>query len=296
VSSKLKFLTLLLIGLTPVFSHGQEEYDFELTSYLFNTPPAKSASFDLNNDGLDDILLLSRKKLDVILNSGLNFSVSNSYITIDDKFKIFRTNDPNNYYYGTNSFTATDFATGDVNGDGILDVVVANYGEPSYLNQYSVPYRYGSPGGVAVLIGGGDGTFNLLQSYQLNNMDQHPHTVKLGDVDNDLDLDVLVILEGSPDVIIFKNDGSGVLSENSRTNIDGPSDFMLSDIENDGDLDILATYKREFRVYVANGSGFYVLSSTYTNFSSPLISTWDRLRSPEMSMSMVTGTTISSLP
>src|SRR5207244_1348511 len=63
-------------------------------------------------------------------------------------------------------------AVGDLNGDGHLDLAVANYGDL---------FR-GIPGSVSVLTGNGDGTFQAAQDYGVDNF---PGSLAVGDFNGD---------------------------------------------------------------------------------------------------------------
>src|SRR5205807_10403528 len=77
---------------------------------------------------------------------------------------------------------AASVAVGDFNGDGKLDLAVANYGTPpDYV------------GTVSVLLGKGDGTFGAAQSYAVG---RDPSSVAVGDFNGDGYLDLAVANQG----------------------------------------------------------------------------------------------------
>jgi len=283
---KIIHLVLVVVAFLPFLAKAQDDYNFVTNTYPYNISPSQSSAIDLNNDDLDDIIFLSTTcHLKIFLNSSSTFNVSSSYITIDDKFKAFRTDNPSDYYYTKNSYLPSDFDIGDVDGDHINDIAVANYGEPSYVNTG----RYGVPGGISVLLGNNEGQFNLKQSKQFNLVDENPTVIKINDVDNDGDLDILTLLKGIADIAIFLNDGNGIYTESSRINIDNLPlltsrviDFGLSDIEKDGDLDILITYNKELRIYLNNGDGLYDYQQAYSNYYSTYASNLGRITSPNI--------------
>lgn len=81
-------------------------------------------------------------------------------------------------------------AAGDVNGDGILDLVTGN--DTGFS--------------VSVLIGNGDGSFQTHQDYATG---RYPHGVALGDFNNDHAPDIAAVNEGDNTVSIFLNNGDG---------------------------------------------------------------------------------------
>ncbi|HMF19458.1 MAG TPA: VCBS repeat-containing protein [Gemmataceae bacterium] len=85
---------------------------------------------------------------------------------------------------------AQDFATGvqpvalakgDFNGDGKLDLAVANNGDSSFGGN--------DPGGVSILLGNGDGTFQNPINYQVG---VAPTAIVAGDLNHDGRLDLVV--------------------------------------------------------------------------------------------------------
>jgi hypothetical protein len=81
-------------------------------------------------------------------------------------------------------------AVGDFNGDGILDLAVANAGS----------------GNVSVLLGNGDGTFQPAVNYAA---DADPVPIAVGDFNGDGNLDLAVADNGAHNVGILFGDGDG---------------------------------------------------------------------------------------
>src|SRR5213593_1466020 len=77
---------------------------------------------------------------------------------------------------------------GDLNGDGKLDLAVANSGNPNLIPP--------DPGNVAVVLGNGDRTFQALQTYAVGHT---PLTVAVGDFDGDRVPDLAVANFGDSD-------------------------------------------------------------------------------------------------
>jgi hypothetical protein len=80
-------------------------------------------------------------------------------------------------------------AVGDLNGDGILDVIVANEGSDD----------------VSVLLGNGDGSFQAAQNFRVGS---GPVSVAMGDFNGDGWPDVVVVNTGSNSALILLNDGA----------------------------------------------------------------------------------------
>ena len=118
---------------------------------------------------------------------------------------------------------------GDIDGDGDLDIVSANYAAVNNITS-----------SVSVRLNDGTGTFSGTQN--LNIGFNSIGGVALGDLDGDGDLDLLATGQ-SGIVAVRLNDGSGVFSatgQNVRVE-GGPDNVVLGDVDNDGDLDFLST-------------------------------------------------------
>jgi VCBS repeat protein len=108
-----------------------------------------------------------------------------------------------NYPVGT---TPTGIVLGDFNGDGKLDLVVANYGDPTL----------GDDGSISVLLGNGDGTFRSATSFVAV---KNPTDMAAGNFDNDGKIDLAVVRRGDPavndngDVTIFLSNGDGTFRQ-----------------------------------------------------------------------------------
>jgi hypothetical protein len=110
---------------------------------------------------------------------------------------------------------------GDVDGDGILDVTLADAS---------------SSNGGAVLIGNGDGTLGAPTLYATPG---HTPATDLGDLDGDGDLDWVLSSFGGHAWRIYRNDGAGNFTLDQDIDApDSPSCSVMLDFDNDGDLDL----------------------------------------------------------
>jgi len=120
-------------------------------------------------------------------------------------------------------------AAGDFDGDGDLDLVTANTGfendpEPS----------------LSLLKNNGNGTF-APELRLKNSALSKPWRMIAADVDGDLDLDLLVLQEGSNDVSFMANDGHANFAQQVRFGVShGPLEMCFVDITGDGVRDVVA--------------------------------------------------------
>lgn len=154
-------------------------------------------------------------------------------------------------------------ALGDLNGDGALDVVTANQNSSN----------------VSVLLNTNAGT-GAFQAATTLNAGSNPTDVKLGDVDGDGDLD-LVVGGNTRDVRL--NNGSGVFSAGPLIS-PGAYYVALADMNNDGTLDLLS------------GSGYSFTPtgtiSVYLNAATPTLTSFTPASGPIGSSITLTGSNL----
>ncbi len=139
---------------------------------------------------------------------------------------------------GTTGSNVEMMASGDLNGDGIDDIVAATVA------------------GVSVMLSQGNGTFSTSNiAWQSNNRD-----VKIGDLNGDGHLDVVVGSSASR-VGIFLNNGTGSISLSQElTTTDEVWGIGLGDYNGDGRLDIISTDRNNLTsmsLFFNNGNGTF---------------------------------------
>ncbi len=180
---------------------------------------------DVNGDGNPDLLTVGEPydyafgEIGVLLGTGKG------------KFGSFAT-------YYTGGTYPTSIALGDVNGDGHVDVVVANYEN------------------IAVLFGNGNGTFQAAQ-----NFGSGAKAVALADVNGDGKLDLLVATDNSVEVRFGNGDGTFQAAQDYGT---GGYMIAVADVNGDGTLDMLVTTDG-VSVLLGNGDGTFQPPQDYSS-------------------------------
>jgi len=125
---------------------------------------------------------------------------------------------------------------GDLNGDGVLDAVTANW--PSILD-------HPTANAISVLIGNGDGSFQTHVEYGLpGTSGPTAADVAIGDMNTD-GIPDLVVADGLfPDVFVMLGNGDGTFQSPVIHNTGGPSGLFgvaIADLNGDSKLDLVVT-------------------------------------------------------
>lgn len=193
-------------------------------------------SGDLDRDGDDDL---------VAINLG---SPSRVYKNLSSPFPIFNgggivATDVSNASRATQAV-----ALGDINGDGVLDIVSGNLQQTPRFHP-----------------GDGDGGFD--PPVEISKDDLATRAVALGDVDRNGTIDVVTGNQRQPNRVHF-NDGTGkFLTEVDVTaDIDDTFAIALADMDGDGDLDLVAGNDgQKIRWYLNDGMGGFAPGEDLTD-------------------------------
>ncbi|MBZ5707041.1 MAG: VCBS repeat-containing protein [Acidobacteriia bacterium] len=150
--------------------------------------------------------------------------------------------------YGT-GFRPKSVAVGDFNGDGKLDLAVAN------LTSHN----------VSVLLGKGDGTFQTAVNYITG---REPRSVAVGDFNGDGKPDLVVANSGTSKVTVFLGNGDGTFQKAARYAAGhGPNFVAVMDVNGDGKQDLVVTVS--YTASHGNGSVAVLLGNGNGTFQAP---------------------------
>jgi hypothetical protein len=167
---------------------------------------------DVNGDGIPDL---------AVANAGVLGNASTVSILLGNGDGTFQA--ANNCRVGNGN---SSVAVADLNGDGVADLVVTNAGN----------LDNGQGGNVAVLLGKGDGTFQMAQSYAAAVV---PKAVAVGDFNGDGKPDLAVVNNGGNNVSVLLGKGDGTFPTIPNYSVGKfPVALAAADLNGDGNLDL----------------------------------------------------------
>jgi cysteine-rich repeat protein len=193
--------------------------------------PVEFAIGDIDGDNSPDFVIAS-------LNSTLNVTLS----SVDGSFAI-PTND---------SVEGVDL--GDVNNDGVLDLLAVCGNESTVPNQ-------------VMLFSGADVLADLGATLPINEFSVGlSRSGRLGDIDGDGLLDIVVVDQSNEEVVVFFQQNNGNFLERRATTGAEPIFVATVDLDNDGDDDIISADEIGEQATIISHEG----GATFSTFSLPV--------------------------
>jgi hypothetical protein len=206
-------------------------------TFVTGTSPSSLAVGDFNGDGFPDLVVtnFADGTVSVFLGSG-----AGSFTT-----------PPSPPFTAGNG--PVSVVTGDFNGDGFLDIAVANRNDAT----------------VSILAGNGDGTFKAAVPYQAGTVDVA--TVATGDFNGDGKLDLALTNPSSDTVSVLLNNGDGTfpttgpVTYSTGNSGDHPVAVSAVDLNGDSKLDLAVTnlMGKTVAILLGNGDGTFLPKVAY---------------------------------
>ena len=189
------------------------------------------------------------------------------------------------YGASTDYVTASDprsVAIADVDGDGVFDIVTANY----------------SSNTVSVLLGYGDGTVQPHKDYAVGGS---PSKIILADVNGDGRKDIIVGIGGGTTINVLINKGNGTFKPFAAyTTGSNPYYIYVADVNGDNKPDIIVSnyYSNTISVLLGRGDGTFGAKTDFATGNSPddvIVADFNRDGKPDIAVANNSSKSVSIL-
>lgn len=264
----------------------------EIDYYTVGTKPSEAKTTDLNTDGNLDIIAVNTASNNVSVLLGIGdgtFATASNYsvgtepymLTVadfngDNKTDVAVTNSGLNTISillgdGTGAFgIASDvvvganpvgIVSGDFNSDMIIDLAVSN---ADFLNS-------SSNSTVSILLGVGNGTFNLTSNYVVGKL---PEGVSISDFNMDSKADIVVVNSMSNDINVLLGNGNGTFTNATIPVGKYPILATVGDYNGDNkpDMAISNTNDNNISILIGKGDGTFNALENFPVGNKPYIS------------------------
>jgi hypothetical protein len=251
-------------------------------SYAVESGPQGITVADVNGDGKADVIAANQCGVDPLCHQGtISILLGNGDGTFQKEMSF------------NGGLSPLSVATADFNGDGHLDVAVAD--------TCGVDPTCVANGGVGILLGNGDGTFQPLQNYPSTG--QGTVRLAVGDFNGDHHADVVAINNRTSDISVLLGNGDGSLGSGTGYLLDlVPIWAVVGDFNRDHaqDLAVANEFATEVTILINGGGTQVALSSTpnpskahqAVTFTTTVTATSPGLPKPTGSVTFVSGTRI----
>ncbi|MEO7135305.1 MAG: VCBS repeat-containing protein [Vicinamibacterales bacterium] len=204
------------------FNNGPGRVFREVTTEVLGTTPNLARVIkarDLNADGIVDIIVgatyQTQSRLFLGTGQGRFSEVTSTHLPAEP-------------------LSVGDLEPGDVDGDGDLDLMLADWGPGNNMNN--------DGGRTRLWLNDGAGRFTDATAARMPDLRvRFSWDLELADVDNDADLDALVSCKRCPGSYLFRNDGGGTFADDGGglPQYTNNYEFEPMDLDGDGWLDLV---------------------------------------------------------